>query len=470
MSKLNVTVEIRRAGMERFRKPGSIYLPQLQVTHILKCLGHPHYTDNAGVRLRRHALLYGPTGAVKTTCIKRFLLDYAGSCDVAVPNDAAVRGLVPTHLDFGGQGMSWERIRGGSTSEGKFIPPLLREADYYVSGELFSFLGRNPARQGDRVEVLNEILEEGRVTVALNKMFHMSDKAKAALEETLESERGVHFNAYHAMLAYDVEGVFLSASRFFTSKEKEMITDSGLWSRLNPTEWRPSDAEDATYRRKQFGKEDTGLTARILDWNIRAWQTEFTEVPYPPEEMVDALMGHYHETYDRVRAETGLRIEEIGNTRDTTDAAQLLTAHAAMRTMNEKDWLKKGPVPTIHYIDEDLEWAVAFSQPRLNTLYDTLLGTNETDPKLDEARNTLVSYVAQRDGDYPDILEGTPFTEFYAKEQRCSIQTARRRLKTLKERGLVTPSGRLGQYTVASDIMAEAGHILTIAPAHEEMD
>lgn len=457
---MNILAEVRDAGRSRWKSPGALYLPQLQIAHVLKCLRFKHYPDNPAARLRRHTLLYGPTGAIKTTVCTKFLTDYAGAANIAIPSDPYVKGLVPTFLNMGGKSITWERMRGGCTQEGAFIPPLLMEADYYLAGELFSFLGHRQAEQAERMDVMNEIMEEGTVTVALNKMFNMSEKAREALEEEFDGKDDIFFNAKHAILSYNVNGVLFSASRFFTEEQEELLTTSGFKSRNNIASWHPSDSEDAIYRRRQFGKEDLAQTARIRDWNIRAWQTRFADVPYPDESMVNDVMDHYHDTYDRIRAETGLRIEQIGNTRDTMDAAQLLTASATIRVLSEKDWSKPGvgPVPTLKYIPSDVEWVKNFSQPRLNTLYDTLLGKNELDAKINEARETLVTFVSKKTGDYPNILEATPFTEYYASKTSVSIQTARRRLKSLRERGYLKPNGRLGEYTVSEDVMTDAGH------------
>lgn len=449
----NIVKLAEMAGEEEYRAPGHTYYPALQITHLLRCAKMESYSDNARARLRRHTLLYGPTGATKSTCAASYLRDYIGAINIASP--VADHASAPLYLDLGGSGITWERMRGGCTMTGAYIPPLLEKTDYMLNGELFSFLGHSPMQQAERMDTMNEVLEEGIITVALNKMFNLSEKKRQRLEEDLQ-DTNVLYNARDAILSYKVKGVYVGASRFFTKDQREALSGSGFLSRLCISEWNPNPEQEFHYRRHQFGKRNTILQEKILAFNQKAWQCKFEEVRYPPIEMVDSLIESFFATYERIGDETGKRIGDIASSRDTIDAAQLLTASAIARAVEKRE--TPGIVHEVVYEADDLQWAAKRSLSRLNHLYDAMMGESEPDVKKAEAADLLVDFLRTHD-EMPLTIATRDVVKWAKTTQRAAPATCFRRLKVLREAGDITSDlyGEAGEYRVNERLLRAAG-------------
>lgn len=437
-----------QAGLAEFKAPGEVFFRGAAIAYLLQSTGRSVYDDNPRARLRQNVMFYGPHGAVKTTCAKAYLYDYCGAADLATMDPGHDLAIV---LDMGGKGMTWERQRGGATAAGDFIPPLLMEPDFAVVPELFSTLGHTPATQAERMDTFNEMLEEGRITVSLSKMFNKSEEEREELSESIrEASNGrVHYNAKHAIISYDVRLSTFACSRYFTKNQDEMLEYSGFQSRFSFAAWHPDHAAFAAYRRDPYGVRDESKWKVLRALNERAWRTTYDEVPYPPKHMVSAMMDFFFRTYERISEETNIPVGELSGSRDTVTAAQLLTACAIDRTIWEMHRSKDETlhVKRLDYTEDDLWLAKQLSMPRLQQLYDNNLGKAGGDPHQDSADALLLAYhehlqrKQRATGEDVSTFSAKQFVPWATDRNDVSRATAYRRLKSMLEAGFIERTG-----------------------------
>lgn len=445
------------AGKAEFKDPGAIYFLYEEVSYLLQSAKRPHFDDRPVARLRMNVMLYGPHGTVKTTCAKTFLYDYCGARSlVGLPagHDLAVV------LEVGGKGITWERQRGGATAAGDYIPPLLMAADFIVIPELFSTLGHTPATQAERMDNFNEMLEEGRITVSLSKMFNKSEEEREEMRDKIAEQSGgaVLYDAEHAVFVYDVNAASFACSRFFSPAQDNLLESSGFKSRFAFGEWRPSEAGLSAYRRNPYGTRDAKKWATLRSVNERAWRTTYGSVNYPDPVFVDEVVGFFFDTYNRIHEQTGISVGDLSSSRDTVLAAQLIAACAIGRHLwaAEQSGDTTFHVENLVYTKEDVWWAKRLSMPRLQQMYDNTLGNFAGDPHVDSASDLLKEFAIEhlrrnKHAVVPENFQSTTdFIPWCEKREDVSRATAFRRLKTLLNSGAVERTGEGdGCYTIS---------------------
>lgn len=445
----NIFFDVEEAGAFEYHEAGRFWYPHLEVAYLLGCLRRPTWSDNVRARLRRHELLYGDRGIWKTSIAKAMLKTYGNSNDlVNVSTQDEARLERPVMMDLGGGGISWERARGSSTQKGDILEPYLPIVNWMFSGELLKWLGSQKSTQDERVNTLNEIMEEGTVTVALVKMGGNSAAKLAAVAERLQA-MNVRFNPDLGLMQYDVNLAFVACSRYFSEDEQQRFASSGFLSRFHIAHWNPTEDEFRGAWRKMPGDGAAPNAEVIKEFNTKAWRMQVPDVPYPPRALMLQVQAAYDRVYTKIEQEFKVPAMQVRSMRDTVDMAQLITAKAFARTVQNTDGYL---VPVLQYEEEDAKWAARYVEVQMKAKYDEWLARANTDTSEVEDRAIIFTFLKHMD--YAEAFETKEFGEWATKHAipKMSRATAFRKLKLMKERGWIL-SQKPGLYLVSEDIV-----------------
>lgn len=458
---------VQQAGHDYYHTGGAKWLPPIQIAYILSTLRHSDgisravYDDNEHRRLRRHVLLTGRRGLGKSSCSSIFLNHLTPTKNIvrAEPDED-----VPLLLNVCGQGLTWARIRGGATGSGSPIFPLLQRAHYIYAPELMDFIGHNPAVRSDRIEVLNTILEEGKVTVGLNKMFDASEKKVKQFAEECE-ELGIRYNVRERMMDYDVHASFIGATRPLIGKDLEEADTSGFLSRLDVNDWNPNEKEAKALHRRGFGKI-AQWRDDILAFNTAAWNTTWGFVPDPDMSILQEIVEWMWEVaLDDIVQKFHHEVLDVVSMRDHTDIAQLITAKAAMRTLEDRYAAGKtaGNVPELQYVQEDIEWVKRYLQPMLQDRYEHFLRLHREAPTNDDDMNLMLRFMEHNRGS--SVFSSDDLIDFIASDRSIKTSSARNKFTVLKKGDLFHRTGNVKEYRASQKVLDQLPHMHLSAEA-----
>lgn len=445
----SIFFDLEEAGRHEYHEPGRFWYRQIEIALLLSSLKRAGWDDRPAARLRRHTLLYGDRGLWKTSIAKKMLNTYFRGNDlVNISIDDNSRFERPVVMDVGGKGISWERARGSASQKGDILDPFFPILNFLFTGELTSFLGEKKQDQQERVKNLNEIMEEGRVTVSLVKM---GSATKTKLQETTArlGAMGIKYNSELGIMQYDVGLSILGCSHYLPEDTLKSFIDSGFWSRWHISHYNPTDDEyKGAWKRRAGPSWPHG--DQITEFNRRAWATTFENVPYPPDPLLDRVQAAFESVYLDIEEITKRSPREIRSFRDPIDCAQLITAFAVARHVKNAD---SYTIPVLTYSDEDASQAVRFVEQHMKAKYDEYLARVVVDPNEVSDRKELLAFVEHHND--RDSYFTTAEWRHYAMEKaftKLSSATAYRKLSDMKNRGWIH-SVRKGEWVVGQNIM-----------------
>lgn len=436
-------------GRRAFGVGGGIWLPRMQVMHALKSVRRDYYDDNQHARLRQHVMLTGPKGTRKTTIMKWFLNRLIGGKNLLRMEDDP-DGSCPVYV-IAGSGVTWERMTGSISEDGTVLPPLITQVDYFVMPELMDWMKRGETFQ-ERMEQMNVAMEEGTIERALVKFGAMENIGE--VEEELARYRTI-LNRRNRTMSMDVKCSFAAATRPLKPAEWSMLVDSGCLDRMERGEWQPSKESMIAAWLEGPGFDPKGEET-IAAFNAKMWKVKWGKIPYPPTEMLQPVIDHYHRFYLTLEKELGATPLVLRSFRDWNGAAQLLTAFAVMRTVQAHELEKERGtfIDELRYTTDDVKAASRFLDTHFAPIYDAWLERVNLDPKEKEDWDNLVNF-AVATGNHQNFL-GSELVEWYcgnvhtSKERTASVKTAYNFLARCKDRGWATAS-RYGEYTFSAE-------------------
>lgn len=451
----NIFFDVEEAGAFEYHEAGRFWYPHLEISYLLACLKRGAWDNNPRARSRRHELLYGDRGIWKTSIAKAMLYTYGNGNDLVNTSfsDRVTREQRPVILNLGGGGISWERARGSSTPKGDILEPYLPITNFMFSGELLKWLGSQKNVQDERVNTLNEIMEEGTVTVALVKMGGNSAAKLAQVAERM-SAINVRFNPEMGLMQYDVNLSLIACSRFFNEDEQHRFATSGFLSRFHIAHWNPTDDEFRGAWRKMPGDGTAPNADIIKEFNARAWATTFGNVPYPDRHLMMRVQASYDRIYTKIESEFKVSALQVRSMRDIVDMAQLITARAISRTIEQKIKDDDGYlVPSLSYEESDAAWAARYVETQMKAKYDEWLARANVDTSENEDRALIFSFVKSQEG--AGAFEANEFVSWAGKDAVPKMSRAKAfgKLKVMKERGWLITT-KPGSYLISEDIMS----------------
>lgn len=312
-------------GWEQYKYVGRTSLPILQMAGTIASFRQPMY-DNVRARLRMHVILYWKAGYFKSSILDTFI----NRCNqtVNIMDQPEYRNDEISYLDATHQ--SCARLR-GSINNGKPAYPLIQRPVFTVSSELMNLLGGGGESTEEVVNLLNQMLEEGRVSVSLVKMVGQ-ELDQATLDEM--ANRGIKWNQKEGMMAYECGTTLLTASRPIDEHIERRLINSGFFDRQNVVRWWPSEEEFD----EQWLMYPPNLPQERFDalrgWNERLWATEWKTVNAPPVEMLTAAKKTLSSLYDVVeKKHRKSKMAGLRTARDNTNLAHLCTVFGVIETL-----------------------------------------------------------------------------------------------------------------------------------------
>lgn len=445
-----------------YQSPGRAYGPGMAIAQALRCTKRSHYDDLPQVRTRRHPVLYGPRGSVKSSISRFFLFDLIGGVDMMDPNAVVKRGeWRPTILNVS-SGSSWERLRGSISNDGQVIPPVLHSVDWIYASELMSFLGHTPSDRSKRIENLNEAQEEGRMSVFLVKAFNVPFERRKEVADEIPDSAGYHYDPVHGYLHYDARFSMLSCSRILPEKLKDEMESSGYWSRQSIEFWDPTNAVAVDYANKKFGvATPENITLCRQKW-LDLWNTKFLQVNAPPMAMKDELIHWFNAQLLLISEEKGQSFQDLFSARDDTDIMQLLTAAAIERISAARKPGDRSDVEAIDYTQADVLRTKAWLSARLAYLRSEHGGrlTEASAKESDKSTQSLLLFLQHlhKEQEPYDHFHSNEFVAFFAGRNLGGASTARHHLSVVKRAKLVAPDRyKPGHYVVDDNAIEAAG-------------
>lgn len=319
--------EAARIGRKQYTHIGALSWPHLEMSFIISAFKRGTYDDSMA-RLRRHVLFYWRRGYYKTSGIDMFLKKGTPSMNVVRQPDYDPADC--TYLDA--LKVSVPKLRGSISEKGKVVYPLAQRPRFIVVGELLNLFGSGDGFE-DMMNVLNQLLEEGKGSVSLVKMAGIELEADtvAALDK-----RGIFFNSQEGIMEYPVDGTLLGASRLMSPAELKRLENSGFLDRINVVHWIPDDKEfqEVWEFDPPILPEDEFLP--LMEWNTKMWSSSWTRVSSPPPEQMKKAKSVLSELYTmyekkhKITMMNGLR-----SARDGTNLRHLFTTFATIKTIQD---------------------------------------------------------------------------------------------------------------------------------------
>lgn len=353
----------RELGMKKNWTPGSIWLPELEVSYILTALRRRVCDDNERVRLRRHILVFAEKEVRKSSTVE----DFIEKMTPMKPYHSATHGNGnddPCYR-YAGSGITLEKTRGG-VSDGNFVQPWMHRVNWIVATELASFLGRDN-EMVRKVDTMNGYLEEGLVDVGQMGFGQITGKRLEAVLDWCENNN-VTFDSEDKSMTYNCVSTFIGCSVPYEDDVMLKLDKTGFLSRFSVCHWRASRGEMEEY--EDFiestvfnGPQDTHrLEAELLKFNTYASKCRFKRVNAPVGEIPGAAYRWLKSEIRRIAKQYGLNPKEISNGRELAKVFQLLIAIGAERTIRNRMMagIPAGEIPGITYIEEDIDMVKHF--------------------------------------------------------------------------------------------------------------
>lgn len=437
---------VEEVGREEVGAAGMVWYPAIQLTYVNGSLGHHIYSDNNRARVRRNTLIIGPRGARKSSSTKGYMKDY---CDMQI---AGLDKSKPRMLDM--NGMGYERCRGSATMDGDLIQPLFTQADFGYMSEMMTFF----EQAGDIAKTANQMnvaLEEGHMSVSLVKMFKRYDDAERQDVVDKMARYDVKFDADNCIMYYDVPTSFVACSRPFMEHELKVLEETGLKDRLEDSTWLVSkDGYRKAWRDGPKPPPEAGQD--ILAFNRKLWDLEWGRVDYPPRPMMDYVIDAYDKFYEHLEDQIGAHPTETRSFRDWSDAAQVVTAFAAMRVAEKWDVDNDGyEIPELIYEDRDATAAAVYAEKMFLQRYVEMSEHAKNDGMLITDRKCILAFLDTQHID--DSFNGPKFVAWFSKKgesmgyRGSGRNAAYEALNRMQDRGWVHAI-RYGLYSVDEKI------------------
>lgn len=436
----------RNIGEIEYKRGGAMWMPELEVAYLLSTLGgpgnpRPYYDNSVGARLRRHVLMVAPRGWLKGTVSKRFIHGLTPAKDV-IDLDESLNRDTPFVLNLSGQGISWPAMRGSVTRNGNVLTPLMALTDIYWAEELLSFLGSKVSQNDSKMEVMNEVLETGTVTISLVKM--KDTKREAILKARQDWEDmgiKVKYNRASNMMQYKASGFFIGCTRPIEDDLWQKFEDSGLLSRMSIVRWDVSSEEALALPKSPLGPENNPASAKYADQllalNKKAWGVQWGKVPYPPQDYVEHVYKDILSLVEDMVDQFGIDAREIVSARIIPDIAQVITAFAVARTLEGRDTTNDGwYIKELEYVLQDRDKARDYMEGRRKQLWDEWMEEAKLDPMKSKLNATIHGFGRNLDPRDP-TFSGREWVYFVETEHSKSQGTAYNWLSKMRELGWV---------------------------------
>ncbi len=438
-------------GRSAWRTPGSIYLPELEIQYLLLCTRKSRYDDNRFLRTRRHVMIIGPFDSAKTTIAQTFIERFTRAQEYGFDE-----GGRPTMVQFTA-GSTWEKQRGGISSDGRSIlQPTLHRADYGFGSEMMTFLGSTPNAIAKRIEVCNPALEEANMV--LDQLMGGSVSAKRWNEfmewTQTEQGQGVQCNPELKKISYQCWTWFVFCTRELTPEQDQSMRTPGFKSRFVLAEWAPDNEEHYAYKLDQFGEPDKAAEEWLIKFNEFAWNSEYKFINSPPKQLLEKATQQILHALRAICIETGASFKDIFHGRLYSDVAQTFTAVALARQLwNQMSFgAKKAIIDGLDYHADDVERVVMLKQNYIANFRKEARRTAKKNPHLEAGNKALHQYLEfllegfEDRGDEAkakvESFRQKPFVDFIVDRQKVSRPTAYNYIHALLEAGFIDESDK----------------------------
>lgn len=435
---------------------GAQILKALQIAFVLRATRKARFSGRMKMRLRGSVLITAVPGVGKSFVVDFFFKEICGARNPILANNHNLE--APRVIDDDGEG-SWESWRGGATSRGKLIEPLILSGDFIVLTEMSSVTGEGRTLDIKRVRRLGTLVEEGRMTVTMNKLHEMDDDEFREFAEAAREVPGMHVSTRPRAYAFESDAVYVICTTPIGEKDLVQLKKAGFPGRFDCVEVELERHEEVNIIR-DFGKFGQIDVSALKALNEDIWNTPVKEVPYPPAELLDDLAQKWlAEQADEISSASNTSPLDIVTLRDLGHIARLMAAHALARIFASRERGDRTPIETLEYTREDADFAKDYLTKHLNSLRITSLEHEKAvafDAIPDTGHRAMKKTLLEQfdEGSDRSELPTTGLIETFLKEckkMELSEQTAKNYLSMFRKANLIK-GGKYGdkEFTVTN--------------------
>lgn len=386
---MNVIDEAERAGMVSNGPMGAQVAKALQVAYLLKAARQRTFDGRVKMRLRQNVFLTATAGIGKSFVTDFFFGEICGAKNVFGEEGGDKRHARVAEDDGA---TTFEKWRGGATSSGGLIRPLILDCDIVVVTELFAVIGEHPRIDMGKVRKWGVLAEEGRMSVSLQKLDEMDDETfeefarKAGTSITVSRRpRGYRFfsDAIYVVLTTPLE-----------EEPKQKLRKCGFLGRFDNVDVELTREEELSYLR-EFGSAGMPNIEALRQKNEDIWNTKVCPIPYPPKELLDDYAQAWLvKQADDISSAANISPLQVATLRDIGNVARLMAASALARIFAARKPGDRSPIESISYEKKDADFAIAYLTKHLNNLR-----------------------ISALDGEMSRLFDGIPDTAHYAMKR-----------------------------------------------------
>jgi hypothetical protein len=430
----------------------------MEVMFILGATRQMKFVNGPAMRLRQNVFIEGPPGIGKSFAADTFYEKCCGAIDIMARSalQSKAKTSRPVLIQQSG-GMTFEKMRGSCTTDGRPIMPALIDGNFVNLTEMNAVFGEPPRIDMKQIRLFGMLTEEGKMTVSLLKMDEWSVEEAEAFADLMRDNPNYIFSVSPRGYTFYTQASFSVCTTELDPETRRILRQCGFLSRFDHVKTEMTLGEQLEFL-DSFGGARKPPFEAMQAINQDIWNSRFCPIPYPPDELLHGYVQKWIVEQAKEISSGGGQPLHAVNLRDIGNAARLMAAHAIARIFEARQRGDRSRVDAIHYTKDDADFAIWYLQPHFNNLKmngavagDASEG-GEWDGTSNIEQKALVAYLKHVfDGEVlPHNIKLQDFVKFASKGGVPTEKTVKNYISKLSKARILT-RGRYGSGTATVD-------------------